>query len=237
MLKGFDTGLAERKTALNKLRDELTEATDKRRKEAAAAEAELATGLDARREELGKIERDFTDRLKLRREEIAAVEGTLAKLAENRATIVSELGAAGNDIVRLREEREAVTKGIAAANAELVKVRTEREALIGAITTSRGELEELTRVHRETMLELAGERDKMIEGLRKETPVTAVTAGESVSTPCSPTAACFTITASRVSTTTGSDVGGPRPVSISTPPAVSSAKPNWSHGADRISGR
>jgi len=178
VLEGFDAGLAERETALDKLRDELTEAFDKRREEAAAAEAELAAGLEAKREELGKFESDFTDRLKLRREEIAAAEETLAKLAENRATIVSELGAAGNDIVRLREEREAVTKDIAAANAELVKVRTEREELIGAITASRGELEKVTRVHRETMLELASERDKMIAALRKETPVTAVTAGE-----------------------------------------------------------
>lgn len=179
LLAGLDRDLGERENTVAGLRESLTEALDKRRAETAEIERQFDERLEAQIEELNKAGIEFADKAQAHSEELAAAAETLATLAENRATLVAQLGAANSDIARLREEREAVTRDIAAANTELGKVRAERESLLGAIADSRAELESVAKLHRDTLLEFAGERDRMVEALRKEIPVTAVTADES----------------------------------------------------------
>lgn len=118
------------------------------------------------------------EELSKRREEIAAANADLQKMGESRAGVAAEVESLRNDLTRLRTERESIAADISTAAGELDRVRAVHDDLNREVEGVKAELTTIVELQRTTMADAASEREKLVESIRRETPVTAVVGNE-----------------------------------------------------------
>jgi hypothetical protein len=143
-----------------------------------AALAEFDERLAAKVAELETAGAGFDEALNRRREEVAAAAAELTRIGETRAGMAAEIESVRNDITRLRAERETIARDISTAAGELDRVRAVRDDLNREVTSVKAELASIVELQRTTLADAAREREKLVESIRRETPVTAVTGTE-----------------------------------------------------------
>jgi len=140
--------------------------------------AEFDEKLSGKMAELETAEAGFDEALKQRREEIASATADLSRLGESRAGMAAEVESLRNDITRLRTERELIARDVTTASGDLDRVRTVRDTLNREVEAVKAELTSIVELQRTTLADAAREREKLVESIRRETPVTAVVGTE-----------------------------------------------------------
>jgi hypothetical protein len=143
-----------------------------------AALAGFEEKIAAKVAELDSAGTDFDTALTRRKEEVAAAGADLARIGETRAGVAAEIESLRNDITRLRAERETIARDIGSAAAELDRVRTVHDDVNREVAVVKGELASIVELQRTTLADAAREREKLVESIRRETPVSAVTGTE-----------------------------------------------------------
>jgi archaellum component FlaC len=143
-----------------------------------AALAGFEEKIAAKVAELDSAGTDFDTALSRRKEEVAAAGADLARIGETRAGVAAEIESLRNDITRLRAERETIARDIGTAAAELDRVRTVHDDVNREVAVVKGELASIVELQRTTLADAAREREKLVESIRRETPVTAVVGTE-----------------------------------------------------------